>query len=114
MQKIADDSVGPTARGTAAAIYALVCFVGPCTGPIVGVYVTENLGWRWTAWVTLIMSAAFGIPAFFFVPETYAPVLKGEPRPALKTFLSAYLVRPMVMLRYEVLVGAPIPIETTC
>lgn len=36
----------------------------------------SHLGWRWTAWLILILSAAVGIPAFVFVPETYAPVLK--------------------------------------
>ncbi len=99
------DFWAPAARGTASAIYAVVCFVGPCLGPIVGVYITENLGWRWTAWIVLIMAGFFGIPAFLFVPETYAPVLKKEPRPGFKVFLSKYLVRPMVMLRYELMVS---------
>ena len=98
------DFWAPAARGTASAIYSVVCFVGPCLGPIVGVYITENLGWRWTAWIILIMAVFFGIPAFLFVPEIFAPVLKKEPRPGFKEFLSKYLVRPVIMLRYEVLV----------
>jgi MFS transporter, DHA1 family, multidrug resistance protein len=34
-----------------------------------------NLGWRWTEWVTLIISAFGFLVAFFFLPETYLPVL---------------------------------------
>lgn len=98
------DFWSPTGRGVASAIYAVVCFVGPCMGPIIGVYITENLGWRWTSWIVLIMAGFFGVPAFFIVPETYAPVLKGEPKPELKTFLSRYLIRPMLMLRHELMV----------
>jgi DHA1 family multidrug resistance protein-like MFS transporter len=42
----------------------------------VGEYVTaSHLGWRWTAWLTLIISAFFGILGLLTVPETYAPVL---------------------------------------
>lgn len=98
------DFWSPTGRGVASAIYSVVCFVGPCMGPIIGVYITENLGWRWTSWITLIMAGFFGLPAFFIVPETYVPVLKNEPKPELKTFLSKYLVRPVSMLRHEVMV----------
>lgn len=98
------DFWSPVGRGNASAIYSVVCFIGPCMGPIIGVYITDSLGWRWTSWITLIMAAFFGIPAFFVVPETYAPVLKKRPKPELKEFLSKYLVRPISMLRHEVMV----------
>ena len=99
------DFWAPAPRGTASAIYAVACFVGPCLGPIVGVYLTESMGWRWTAWLTLIMAAFFGIPAFLFVPETYAPILRKEPKPPVRVFLSKYLIRPAAMLRHELLVS---------
>ena len=48
-------------RGYATAIYAGAVFIRPVAGPIVGSFITESyLGWRWTAWLTLIMSAVFG------------------------------------------------------
>lgn len=99
------DFWSPAARGTASAMYAVVCFVGPCMGPIVGVYIVETLGWRWTAWVTLIMAGFFGIPAVILVPETYLPVLRKDPKPEWKTFLSKYMIRPVAMLRHEVMVS---------
>jgi DHA1 family multidrug resistance protein-like MFS transporter len=33
------------------------------------------LGWRWTEWVTLIISSAAFLVAFLFLPETYLPLL---------------------------------------
>lgn len=33
------------------------------------------LGWRWTAWITMIMAATAGLIGLFVLPETYAPVL---------------------------------------
>ena len=99
------DFWGVAARGTASAIYATTTFMGPTCGPIVGVYVVAELGWRWTAWLTGILALGFGIPAFILVPETYLPVLKKEPKPQFKAFLSKYLVRPVLMLRHEILVS---------
>lgn len=43
-----------------------------CSG---GFVVDSRLGWRWTAWLTLIPSAFFGLIAVFVVPETYPPLL---------------------------------------
>lgn len=63
-------------RGVATAGFAGATFLGPIAGPIVGVYITQSdLGWRWTAWITLIFSAVFGTVALFTVPETFVPVL---------------------------------------
>lgn len=35
----------------------------------------SHLGWRWTAWITMIMAALFGGIGFFVIPESFAPVL---------------------------------------
>ena len=44
--------------------------------PIMGGFITMSyLGWRWTAWITLIMAAFFGTIGWFIVPETSHPVL---------------------------------------
>lgn len=44
--------------------------------PFIGGFITDSyLGWRWTAWITLIMAALFGLIALHIAPETYAPVL---------------------------------------
>ena len=57
-------------------MFAGATFVGPITGPIIGGFIVDSyLGWRWTAWITLIMTALFAFIGFFTIPETYAPVL---------------------------------------
>jgi hypothetical protein len=45
--------------------------------PIAGGWIVSNpnLSWRWTEWVTLIISAVAFIIAFLFLPETYLPIL---------------------------------------
>ncbi|RAH49927.1 MFS transporter [Aspergillus brunneoviolaceus CBS 621.78] len=112
----------PVDRAIAISLFASATFVGPVLGPIVGGFLTDSsLGWRWTAWITLIASAAFGLLAFFIVPETYAPVLLqrraarlrketgntelyallDKSRPTMKDIASKYLLRPVLMLFLE-------------
>ncbi|KAF2724072.1 MFS general substrate transporter [Polychaeton citri CBS 116435] len=64
-------------RGTAMAVYAAAIFVGPAMGPIIGEFTVKNesLGWRWTAWFTLIMAAFFWVLCLPFFRETMAPLL---------------------------------------
>jgi DHA1 family multidrug resistance protein-like MFS transporter len=65
------DFFGPVDRGIAVCVFAGATFIGPIAGPIVGGFITQShLGWRWTAWITLIMAAFFGTIGFFLVPET--------------------------------------------
>jgi MFS transporter, DHA1 family, multidrug resistance protein len=67
------DIWNPVDRGIAVSIFASATFVGPVSGPIVGGFVTQShLGWRWTAWLTLIMAATSGGIGMLVVPETYA------------------------------------------
>lgn len=114
------DFWGPSERGTATAVYGAAAFVGPTLGPIVGAYITESaLGWRWTAWITLIMAGVFGIPAFLVVPETYGPVLRerterkrqkshspviARDRNPFAGFLQKFLRKPLHMLFTEPMV----------
>lgn len=66
----------PVDRGVAVVIFAAATFIGPVAGPIAGGFITQSyLGWRWTAWITLIMVAFFGAIALIFVKESYPPVL---------------------------------------
>ncbi|PGH23747.1 hypothetical protein AJ80_02176 [Polytolypa hystricis UAMH7299] len=112
----------PVARGVAVALFAGATFIGPIAGPIAGGFiVNSHLGWRWTAWVTLIISASFGIVGVFTVPETYAPVILqrraarlrretrnwalhstlDEHRPTMSDIVTKYLSRPLQMLVLE-------------
>lgn len=104
------DFWGPAHRGIASAVYSVASFAGPTVGPIAGTLITEShLGWRWTAWLTLILAGVVGPPAFFLVPETYAPVLKKETKPSFQVFVRTYLVRPALMLKSEIMVRFPLP-----
>lgn len=87
-----------------------------CIGPVIGSFITESkLGWRWTAWLVLILAVVVGIPAFIFVPETYGPVLKERAlrkqgqavknRNPFKGFVRKFLAKPMLMIVYEPMVS---------
>ncbi|KAL2819240.1 major facilitator superfamily domain-containing protein [Aspergillus granulosus] len=112
----------PVDRAVAIALFSAATFVGPVLGPIVGGFLTDSyLGWRWTAWITLIASGSFGTIAWFIVPETYHPVLLqrraarlrretgnealyaflDNHKPTLSEIVSKYLFRPIQMLFLE-------------
>lgn len=112
----------PKDRGVAVSVYAAAAFIGPIFGPIVGGFIVDSsLGWRWTAWVTLILASAFGLAALAFVPETYGPLILqrraarlrqetgnfayhsalDENPPTLNDILFKYFLRPCQMLAKE-------------
>jgi MFS transporter, DHA1 family, multidrug resistance protein len=85
-------------------------------------FVTQShLGWRWTAWITLIGAAFFGILGLFFVPETshgrllqlraeklrhetknWAFHAKADEQPLNgRTVVTVYLSRPFTMIISE-------------
>lgn len=45
--------------------------------PVAGGWIVQraDLGWRWTEWITMIMTGTALIVAIFFLPETYFPLL---------------------------------------
>lgn len=110
-------------RGQATMVFAAATFAGPAMGPVIGEFTTANeaLGWRWTAWFTMIMAVAFGVPSLFILPETLAPVLLQRRAAKLRTqtrnwalhskldedpvtfhaLVVKYLVKPMKMLIRE-------------
>ncbi|KAH8769082.1 MFS multidrug transporter [Diaporthe sp. PMI_573] len=45
---------------------------GPVTGPLIGGYVAQYLGWRWDNWLVLILTGA-AVLVMFTVSETYVP-----------------------------------------
>lgn len=109
------DFWAPTERGVATSLYSAAVYAGPTLGPLVGSVVTQSrLGWRWTAWLVLIMAGVIGIPSFILVPETYAPVLRErearkqglevKKKNPFEGFVKRYLSRPLLMLVYEPMV----------
>lgn len=56
-------------------LYCVAPFLGPLLGPVVGGFLSENVGWRWVQGVCCIFIGVIGIIGVVFVPETYGPVL---------------------------------------
>lgn len=48
--------------------------LGPVIGPLIGGFVYQYLGWRWTNWIVLIST---GVSSVFLllIKETYAPAI---------------------------------------
>ena len=116
------DFWGPVERGFALGLFAGATFIGPVAGPIVGGFITQSyLGWRWTAWITLIMASFFGVLACLICSESYAPVLlqrkaakirfetknwaihapADENKVTMKEIVNKYLFRPFLMMALE-------------
>ncbi|KPI39593.1 putative transporter [Cyphellophora attinorum] len=120
---VLSDIWDPIPRAYAICMFATGAFNGPCGGPIAGGFLTmqPNLGWRWTAWITLILAVFFGIIGFLCIPETSAgKILQYKARRlryetknwALHSkmdenpldahrLVTVYLVRPFVMIVQE-------------
>jgi multidrug resistance protein len=62
-------------RGVPMAAFSAAPFIGPAVGPLVGGFLSDNLGWRWLYWIQVILSGAVWFFITFTVPETYAPTL---------------------------------------
>lgn len=59
-------------RALAMSIWSIAPLNGPVTGPIIGGFVYQYLGWRWSNWIVLIL-AGVAVAAVLTCRETYAP-----------------------------------------
>lgn len=55
--------------------FALAPLLGPTFAPIISGWLTQELGWRWDDWFTLIMSSAVFAMAAVLLPETFSPII---------------------------------------
>ena len=55
-------------------IWSIAPLNGPVTGPLIGGFVYQYLGWRWTNWIVLVI-AGVAFLLMLTVKETYAPTL---------------------------------------
>jgi multidrug resistance protein len=69
------DIWAPQQRGRAFAIFMAAPLLGPGVGPIAGAYISNGITWRWTFWITSIISAALLVLAVFTLEETFEPRL---------------------------------------
>lgn len=104
--------------GFSFACFCAFCFLGPVLGPILGGFAGEHKGWRFTMWVSLIVSGAIFVPVML-LPETYRPVVlkraakkRGIKLPTqskieiLKTALFVSSLRPLQMLAFDPIITA--------
>ncbi|KAK9456860.1 major facilitator superfamily domain-containing protein [Dipodascopsis uninucleata] len=61
--------------GTAASIFALGPMMGPTVGPIIGGFIAENIGWRWSFRLLLIVGVVMSVGYFTLSRETHVPTL---------------------------------------
>lgn len=72
---IVGDMFRPEQRGRAIAVMGMTPFIAPILGPIVGGVISHSLGWRWTFWLTAIITGAFAIGFMLLYRETYKPTI---------------------------------------
>ncbi|KAJ3479459.1 hypothetical protein NLG97_g8316 [Lecanicillium saksenae] len=100
-------------RGPISALFILMPFLGPSLGPVIGSFLVNRAGWRWTQW-TLLCLVAVCSAAAPWIKETFTPVLqrrlacdetKHKQSPArsdfgalVRRYASDHLLRPISML----------------
>ncbi|KAM0426498.1 hypothetical protein ACHAPT_008189 [Fusarium lateritium] len=72
-----NDQFRPVKRALVFPLVAWANVAAPVIAPIASGWIVANpnLGWRWTEWVTLIISGTAFLVALLFMPETYLPLL---------------------------------------
>lgn len=70
---IVGDMYSLESRGAAMSIMSLMPLVGTAVGPIIGGYVTQRMSWRWTFWLTAILTGIVEITIIIVFRETYTP-----------------------------------------
>ncbi|KAK4145081.1 major facilitator superfamily domain-containing protein [Dichotomopilus funicola] len=69
------DQFRPVKRAFVFPVIAWANVAAPMMAPIACGWIVERLGWRWTEWITLIISTPAFLLALFFLPETSLPIL---------------------------------------
>ncbi|KAJ0414189.1 major facilitator superfamily domain-containing protein [Aspergillus carlsbadensis] len=69
-----NDIVSDKHRALAFGFWSIGPTNGPVYGPIIGGFVFQHLGWRWTNWIVLIIGGLV-LVLIASVKETYAPVI---------------------------------------
>ncbi|KAI1815490.1 major facilitator superfamily domain-containing protein [Poronia punctata] len=108
----------PQERALPAALYILSPFLGPGLGPVLGVFLVDRKGWRWTQY-TLVFFSAFSLILVALGTESYHAIIQrrkakkaGTELPSLKPlavtlgeFGTTGILRPVHMMFTEPIVG---------
>ncbi|GAM84839.1 hypothetical protein ANO11243_028410 [Dothideomycetidae sp. 11243] len=69
------DTFFPSERASIYGWYLLGPLLGPTIGPLIGGIFVQRQNWRWIFWFMTIVAMTNTIAGFFFLRESYAPVL---------------------------------------
>ncbi|KAI0966590.1 major facilitator superfamily domain-containing protein [Xylaria arbuscula] len=108
----------PAERGLPSLLWILSPFLGPGLGPVLGVFLVDRMGWRWTQF-TLVFFSVFGLIWALIGSESYHPIIQRRRMKQLgitppdtppladkmREFLTVGLVRPLHMMVTEPIVG---------
>ncbi|KAJ9669199.1 hypothetical protein H2201_000550 [Coniosporium apollinis] len=72
------DMFVPEERASVFGWYLLGPLLGPTLGPLFGGIIVQRLGWRWIFWVLTIICGVNTLVGYFFLKETYAPVILAQ------------------------------------
>ncbi|KAJ5085964.1 hypothetical protein N7532_010735 [Penicillium argentinense] len=114
-----NETFKPAERAFPSTIFILTPFLGPGLGPVIGSFIVNRKGWRWTQW-TMIFFSIFTIITTLFSKETFHPAIKRRmaktsgrslpPSPPLasklRLFMTIALLRPIQMLLSEPIVAS--------
>ncbi|GAB7357914.1 hypothetical protein MBLNU230_g0081t1 [Neophaeotheca triangularis] len=78
------DMFEPAERASVFGWYLLGPLLGPTLGPLFGGITVQRLGWRWIFWILTIVCSANTLAGFFFLRETYAPVILAQRKARLE------------------------------
>lgn len=73
-----NDMFAPSERASVFGWYLLGPLLGPTIGPLLGGVIVEYLGWRWVFWILIIVCSVNTLLCFFFLRESYAPILLAQ------------------------------------
>lgn len=103
------DYTAPSNRVIPLCTYYSMPFTGSALGPLLGGFAVNARGWRWTAWIVLIMAAALHTP-ILFLRETQTSKSRGNSGGSIwdsaKHFITTTVIRPLRMLLTEPLVAS--------
>lgn len=112
------DSMSGKLRGISLSIYYTLPSFGAALGPLIGGFIVQAGGWRWTQWTAVFMAVGFYIPVCF-TRETYKKVIlrrrairlgldassqRTSPGRAFRYFATVLVQRPLHMLFTEPIV----------
>ncbi|KJY00104.1 MFS general substrate transporter like protein [Zymoseptoria brevis] len=78
------DMFEPSQRAGVFGWYLLGPLLGPTLGPLFGGVIVQRLDWRWIFWILTIICILSTVSAYFFLVETYAPVILAQRKARLE------------------------------